>query len=261
MSACGGVSLGTRLLSSGRRQGIHIHTNAWQSPVSSVFHSGASLLHPLSRARLPRPADCTLANPWQAVGLAGPGNQKGRPGSPQAAFTRRALECCLRSLLRVGAADADGAAEAGPTQGLFRRILGSHAPTRRLRRRGRCRMDFVAEWMEVHGSFLGLNGTYLGRVVKHIVSKKMTGPPADPPSLRRSRRKSNGYVDEFRSRHCHPGPVRQGSQNSAWPGLRGNGMTSRMFVIPVAYWIVRSNPRPNPAWGTLPYRRRSRYQP
>jgi len=247
--------------------GIPTHAGAWQSPVSSVFYSGAFLLHLLfgarstpEGARLPRPADWTLANPWRTVGLAVPGNQKGRPGSPQAAFTRRALECCLRSLLRVGAADADGAAEAGPTQGLFRRILGSHAPTRRLRRRGRCRMSFVAEWMEVHGSFLGLNGTYLGRVVKHIVSKKVTSPPTDPH--RCGEVVGNQTAMSMNSRAgTATQPRLTGSQNSAWPGLRGNGMTSRMFVIPVAYWIVRSNPRPNPACGTLPYRRRSRYQP
>ena len=41
-------------------------------------------------------------------------------------------------------------------------------------------------------------------------------------------------------------------QNSACRGARGNGITSRMFSIPVAYWIARSKPRPKPACGTVP---------
>ena len=42
------------------------------------------------------------------------------------------------------------------------------------------------------------------------------------------------------------------SRVSALPGVRGNGMTSRMFAIPVAYATDRSNPSPNPACGTVP---------
>jgi hypothetical protein len=48
-------------------------------------------------------------------------------------------------------------------------------------------------------------------------------------------------------------------QNSALPGNRGNGITSRMFSTPVTYCTSRSNPSPKPACGTEPYRRRSRY--
>ena len=36
-------------------------------------------------------------------------------------------------------------------------------------------------------------------------------------------------------------------------------MASRMFSIPVTYSTSRSRPSPNPAWGTVPYRRRSLY--
>src|SRR5690606_13153491 len=43
-----------------------------------------------------------------------------------------------------------------------------------------------------------------------------------------------------------------GPQNSAFPGVRGKGMTSRMLAIPVTYWIALSKPRPNPACGTVP---------
>lgn len=38
----------------------------------------------------------------------------------------------------------------------------------------------------------------------------------------------------------------------------GNGMTSRIFAIPVRYITQRSNPRPNPACLADPYLRRSR---
>src|SRR5690606_10073702 len=43
------------------------------------------------------------------------------------------------------------------------------------------------------------------------------------------------------------------TQYSAFPGVRGYGMTSRMFAMPVAYWMARSSPSPNPACGTVPY--------
>lgn len=48
-------------------------------------------------------------------------------------------------------------------------------------------------------------------------------------------------------------------QNSALPVVRANGMTSRMFCIPVRYMISLSKPRPNPACFTPPKRLRSRY--
>ena len=48
-------------------------------------------------------------------------------------------------------------------------------------------------------------------------------------------------------------------QNSRCLGVRGKGMTSRIFVTPVTVIKKRSNPRPNPACGTVPKRRMSRY--
>ena len=50
------------------------------------------------------------------------------------------------------------------------------------------------------------------------------------------------------------------NQNSQFPGVRAKGITSRMFAIPVTNISIRSNPRPKPACGTLPYLRRSLYQ-
>jgi hypothetical protein len=41
-------------------------------------------------------------------------------------------------------------------------------------------------------------------------------------------------------------------QYRAFPGVRGNGIASRTFASPVTYASVRSNPSPNPAWGTVP---------
>ena len=48
-------------------------------------------------------------------------------------------------------------------------------------------------------------------------------------------------------------------QKLQWPGYRGNGIESRMFSSPVQIITNRSKPRPNPAWGTVPKRLRSRY--
>ena len=48
-------------------------------------------------------------------------------------------------------------------------------------------------------------------------------------------------------------------QNSAWPGVLGNGMTSRMLVMPVISSTARSRPRPKPECGTVPYFLRSVY--
>ena len=48
-------------------------------------------------------------------------------------------------------------------------------------------------------------------------------------------------------------------QNSAFPGVRAKGITSRMFETPVRNISKRSNPRPKPACGTVPYFRRSAY--
>ena len=55
----------------------------------------------------------------------------------------------------------------------------------------------------------------------------------------------------------HDGTGHSPCQKSALPGVRGKGITSRMLVIPVTNWISRSRPKPKPAWGTVPYRRRS----
>ena len=41
-------------------------------------------------------------------------------------------------------------------------------------------------------------------------------------------------------------------QNSALPGVRAKGMTSRMFETPVTNMSIRSKPRPKPACGTVP---------
>ena len=41
-------------------------------------------------------------------------------------------------------------------------------------------------------------------------------------------------------------------QNSAFFGVRGNGMTSRMLAMPVMSCTRRSRPRPKPEWGTVP---------
>src|SRR5579884_2245875 len=48
-------------------------------------------------------------------------------------------------------------------------------------------------------------------------------------------------------------------QNSAEPGVRGAGITSRIFFMPVTYMSMRSRPRPKPECGAVPYFRRSRY--
>src|SRR6478736_10153229 len=53
--------------------------------------------------------------------------------------------------------------------------------------------------------------------------------------------------------------VLQGFQNSAFFGVRGNGITSRMFVMPVTNCTILSNPNPNPACGTDPNLLVSRY--
>ena len=44
-------------------------------------------------------------------------------------------------------------------------------------------------------------------------------------------------------------------QNSADFGVLGNGITSRIFCIPVTKRINRSKPSPKPAWGHDPQRR------
>ena len=46
--------------------------------------------------------------------------------------------------------------------------------------------------------------------------------------------------------------LRPEPQNSAVPGVRANGITSRMFATPVTNISMRSKPRPKPACGTVP---------
>ena len=46
--------------------------------------------------------------------------------------------------------------------------------------------------------------------------------------------------------------TRAKGQNSADFGVRGKGMTSRMFCMPVTKRMSRSKPRPKPAWGQEP---------
>ena len=41
-------------------------------------------------------------------------------------------------------------------------------------------------------------------------------------------------------------------QQGALPGVRGKGITSRMFCMPVTNCTSRSKPRPKPAWGAEP---------
>ena len=77
----------------------------------------------------------------------------------------------------------------------------------------------------------------------------------------RTTSRSNNHVSSVsttRGVHTHSS-LRVSSQNSAEPGYLGNGMTSLMFSTPVTYCTSRSNPSPNPACGTDPYLRRSRY--
>ena len=54
----------------------------------------------------------------------------------------------------------------------------------------------------------------------------------------------------------YPAPTHQ---NSACPGVLGNGITSRMLVMPVISSTARSRPSPNPECGTVPYFLRSVY--
>ena len=56
-------------------------------------------------------------------------------------------------------------------------------------------------------------------------------------------------LPRLQSPQARPG---EAPQKSALPGVRGYGSTSRMLAIPVAYMIIRSKPRPNPACGTVP---------
>jgi hypothetical protein len=51
---------------------------------------------------------------------------------------------------------------------------------------------------------------------------------------------------------CRLARLRRSRQNSALPGVRGNGMTSRMLAMPVMNWTQRSRPSPKPACGTVP---------
>ena len=46
--------------------------------------------------------------------------------------------------------------------------------------------------------------------------------------------------------------MRTASQNSALPGVRAKGITSRMFEMPVMNISMRSKPRPKPECGTVP---------
>jgi len=53
-------------------------------------------------------------------------------------------------------------------------------------------------------------------------------------------------------------PMESG-QNSAFPGVRAKGITSRILDMPLRNISSRSKPRPKPACGAVPYRRRSTY--
>jgi hypothetical protein len=66
---------------------------------------------------------------------------------------------------------------------------------------------------------------------------RLRSPPANPPRPLRA---------------VLPGPKARGPQKSQVRGARGNGMTSRMFAIPVTNMTRRSKPSPKPACGTVP---------
>ena len=67
----------------------------------------------------------------------------------------------------------------------------------------------------------------------------------------------HGFADRMRLCRIKNCPIV--NQNSAFFGVLGNGITSRMFCIPVTNSIRRSKPRPKPACGAAPKRRVSRY--
>jgi len=57
----------------------------------------------------------------------------------------------------------------------------------------------------------------------------------------------------LRSPHAHAKIVRiDVSKAKALPGVRANGITSRMFEMPVMNISMRSKPRPKPECGTVP---------
>ncbi len=76
----------------------------------------------------------------------------------------------------------------------------------------------------------------------------------DPETLPRVRHRLAAAIPGGAGRRRTPSV-----QNSTEPGTRGKGITSRMLAMPVMNWTIRSKPRPKPAWGTEPWRRRSRY--
>ncbi len=62
------------------------------------------------------------------------------------------------------------------------------------------------------------------------------------------------YLFAFISVHSRllSGQVNRLVQNSTLPGVRANGITSRMFDTPVKNISSLSNPKPKPACGTVP---------
>ena len=83
---------------------------------------------------------------------------------------------------------------------------------------------------------------------------------ARTPGGARSARPVSGAPAVVRACDAAVPPVLTASEGSlavdrqyrAFPGVRGNGMTSRTLARPVTYATVRSKPSPNPACGTVP---------
>ena len=112
------------------------------------------------------------------------------------------------------------------------------------------------------GVFVGIDSEYLG-----VISRCVNDTMRDAILLKRRDRRG---AKERRAIHFLCEPLRlcdlcvefrrvlemlfrvRLHQNSAFPGVRGNGITSRMLAMPVTNWTMRSRPRPKPAWGTVP---------
>ena len=105
-----------------------------------------------------------------------------------------------------------------------------------------------------NGAFAGLRAGEEGFEFRldHTVEDALLGAASRVAVLRAT---SAGVMPMGNRKASKAGPA----QNSADPGTRGNGITSRMFAIPVMNCTTRSKPRPKPACGTEPYRRRSVY--
>ena len=80
------------------------------------------------------------------------------------------------------------------------------------------------------------------------------GTPAETLASSATARYAHRNSGEFRYEFRY-GPFR----TQRCPACVGNGITSRILAMPVMNWTTRSRPRPKPACGTVPNRRKSRY--